>query len=64
MLMSPAMPQKMAQLWQAWNCTPAAGATLADLCVFGGTHALQPGQKITKGENLFNRADAAEAPPA
>jgi methionyl-tRNA synthetase len=63
-LMSPAMPQKMAQLWQAWNCTPAAGATLADLCVFGGKHALQPGQKITKGENLFNRADAAEAPPA
>lgn len=63
-LMSPAMPQKMAQLWQAWNCTPAAGASLADLCVFGGPHALKPGQKISKGENLFNRADAAEAPPA
>jgi methionyl-tRNA synthetase len=63
-LMSPAMPQKMGQLWQAWNCTPAARATLADLCVFSGPHALQPGQKISKGENLFNRADAAEAPPA
>jgi hypothetical protein len=58
------MPQKMAQLWQAWNCTPAAGASLADLCVFGGPHALKAGQKISKGENLFNRADAAEAPPA
>jgi methionyl-tRNA synthetase len=63
-LMSPAMPQKMAQLWQAWNCTPAAGASLADLCGFGGPHALKAGQKISKGENLFNRADAAEAPPA
>lgn len=63
-LMSPAMPQKMAQLWQGWNCTPAAGASLADLCVFGGPHGLKPGQKISKGENLFNRADAAEAAPA
>jgi methionyl-tRNA synthetase len=63
-LLSPAMPRKMAQVWQSWNCTPAAGATLGDLCVFGGKHALKPGQAIAKGDVLFMRADAAEAAPA
>jgi methionyl-tRNA synthetase len=63
-LLSAAMPQKMAQVWQSWNCAPASGASLADLCEFAGKHALKPGQTIAKGEVLFMRADAAEAPPA
>jgi methionyl-tRNA synthetase len=63
-LLSPAMPQKMAQLWQIWNCTPPAGATLEQLCTFAGPCALKPGQQISKGEVLFMRADPAEAPPA
>ncbi len=63
-LLSPAMPQKMAQVWQSWHCTPPTGAPLAQLCEFGGKHALKPGQTIAKGEVLFMRADAAEAAPA
>lgn len=63
-LLSPAMPQKVAQVWQSWHCTPPTGATLAQLCEFGGKHALKPGQTIAKGEVLFMRADAAEAAPA
>ena len=63
-LLSPAMPQKMAQLWQIWNCTPPAGATLEQLCTFAGPCALKPGQQIAKGEVLFMRADTAEAAPA
>ncbi len=63
-LLSPAMPQKMAQVWQSWNCTPLAGASLAELCEFGGKFALKPGQTIAKGEVLFMRADTAEAAPA
>jgi methionyl-tRNA synthetase len=63
-LLAPAMPDKVARLWKTWRCTPPEGATLADLCVFAGEHALTPGQTIAKGEALFMRADAAEAPPA
>jgi methionyl-tRNA synthetase len=63
-LLSPAMPQKMARVWQSWNCTPPHGASLADLCEFGGKLALKPGQTIAKGEVLFMRADTAEAAPA
>ncbi|MFN7314772.1 MAG: methionine--tRNA ligase [Phycisphaerae bacterium] len=63
-LLSPAMPQKMAQVWQSWHCAPPTGATLAQLCEFGGKHALKPGQTIAKGEVLFMRADTAEAAPA
>lgn len=63
-LLSPAMPEKMAGLQKLWNCTPPAGATLEALCIFGGPHALTPGQQIAKGDALFMRADPAEAPPA
>lgn len=63
-LLSPAMPQKMAQVWQAWNCTPRDNVPLAELCEFAGKHALKPGQTIAKGEVLFMRADTAEAAPA
>jgi methionyl-tRNA synthetase len=55
-LLSPAMPQKCGALWGYWNCTPTPGAKLADLCTFGGSHALKPGCKIAKGEVLFMRA--------
>lgn len=63
-LLSPAMPEKMAQIWQSWNCPPTPGASLEELCIFRGPHSLKPGQKVSKGEVLFMRADAAEAPPA
>jgi methionyl-tRNA synthetase len=63
-LLSPAMPTKMAQLWTTWSCTPSPGATLGELCLFGGPHALKPGTGLTKGEVLFMRADPAEPAPA
>ncbi|CAG0963122.1 methionyl-tRNA synthetase [Phycisphaerales bacterium] len=62
-LASPAMPSKMGQLWKTWNCEPPAGATLADLCVFGGRHSLRAGQGIAKGEILFQRANAGDPLP-
>jgi methionyl-tRNA synthetase len=62
-LMSAAMPQKMAALWAIWNCSPPASATLADLATFGGPHALKPGSTIAKGEALFMRADPAAGIP-
>lgn len=62
-LMTPAMPQKMAALWSTWNCTPPANATLADLAAFGGPHALKPGSTVAKGDALFMRADPAAPIP-
>jgi methionyl-tRNA synthetase len=63
LFLSPAMPGKMGQLWAAWGCAPAAGVPLEELAVFGGTHALKPGQAVGKGEALFMRADPAEPAP-
>jgi methionyl-tRNA synthetase len=63
-LLSPAMPTKMAQLWETWGCTPPVGATLEELCAFAGKFALKPGQQISKGEALFMRADPAAPPPS
>jgi hypothetical protein len=57
------MPTKMGDLWNRWNCTPPSGVTLAELCEWGGPHSLKPGVSIEKGDALFMRADAAEAPP-
>jgi len=62
-LLGPVMPEKMAELWRNWNCAPPPGATLEELCVFGGEHALKPGQQISKGEALFMRADPDEDKP-
>jgi methionyl-tRNA synthetase len=59
-LMLPAMPQKIAALWQTWNYVPPANATLRDLATFAGPHALKPGQQIAKGDALFMRADPAD----
>jgi methionyl-tRNA synthetase len=72
LLLYPAMPQKMAELWRTWNCAhlnnpsdPNSGfvAPLGELAAWGGPHSVQVGQKIAKGEVLFMRADAAEAAP-
>ncbi|QOJ00033.1 MAG: methionine--tRNA ligase [Phycisphaeraceae bacterium] len=62
-LLSPAMPGKMASLWRTWNCAPTPGATLADAAAFGGPCRLAPGSPMTKGEPLFMRADPAEPEP-
>jgi methionyl-tRNA synthetase len=68
----PAMPFKMAQLWRTWKCSPLKNpedvnsgfvAPLAELAVFGGKHALRPGQSIAKGEALFMRAKAEDPAP-
>jgi len=63
LLLSPAMPDKMADLWRKWTCAPAPSIPLSELARFGGPHALKPGQAIEKGEALFMRADTAEPPP-
>jgi methionyl-tRNA synthetase len=72
LLLSPAMPQKMAQLWTTWNCIhltdPGAPnssfiAPLAELAQWNGPHSIKPGQSITKGDALFMRADSKEPPP-
>ncbi len=62
-LLSPAMPAKCAAIWKAWNCAPPV-APLDQLAEFGGEFALKPGQPLGKPDNLFMRADPAEAPPA
>jgi len=62
-LLTPFMPGKMGALQALWGCTPAPGATLADLCEFGGEHGLRPGATMAKGEALFMRADPLEAAP-
>lgn len=56
-LLSPAMPTKMAEFWALWGCAPKPGTKLVDLAAFGGEHRLQPGSEIEKGEPLFMRAD-------
>jgi methionyl-tRNA synthetase len=63
LFLAPAMPDKMADLWGRWNCAPASGVPLSELTAFGGAHALKAGTVIEKGEALFMRADASEAPP-
>lgn len=62
-LLSPAMPGKMAEFWKRWGWSPAPGVGLEELATFGGPHALKPGTRIEKGDALFMRADPAEALP-
>lgn len=64
LLLSPALITKIPEFWKAWGCAPTPGASLADLAVFGGKHALKPGQSVGKGEILYMRADVKDAPPA
>jgi len=72
LLLYPAMPEKMAEVWRNWNCDhlndPADAnsgfrAPLRELAEWGGRFSLKPGQKIEKGEALFMRADVKEAAP-
>ena len=72
LLLYPAMPEKMSELWRNWNCThlvdpnnPNSGfvAPLSELAQWGGEYGLKPGQAIAKGEALFMRADAKEPAP-
>ena len=64
LLLSPVLPAKCAEVWAAWGCAPAPGATLGELCEFNGPHALRTGDVLAKGEALFMRADAKEDPPS
>lgn len=72
LLLSPAMPEKMAQLWRNWNCNHLVDpddcnsgfvAPLVELAKWNGKHGLKPGQSIIKGEALFMRADSKEPAP-
>lgn len=72
LLYFPALPNKMAELWRAWNCSPLNDpndpnsgfkAPLDELAAWGGEWSLKPGQRITKGPALFMRASAGEAMP-
>tara|TARA_R110000737_G_scaffold2923_18_gene10231 strand:+ start:396395 stop:398125 length:1731 start_codon:yes stop_codon:yes gene_type:complete len=72
LLLSPAMPEKMAELWNNWNCTHLTDpndanspfvAPLAELAQWGGPHSIKVGQTIAKGDALFMRADGNEPAP-
>ncbi len=72
LLLSPAMPQKMAQLWDAWNCehltdpsdpNSSLVAPLSELAQWMGPYSIKAGQSITKGDALFMRADTNEPAP-
>jgi methionyl-tRNA synthetase len=64
LLLTPAMPNKMAQVLVDWSSVPPAGVTLAELVRLDGAHSLKAGTPIVKGAILFQRADPAEAAPA
>ncbi|GAB4387059.1 MAG: methionine--tRNA ligase [Phycisphaerales bacterium] len=73
LLLYPAMPDKMAELWRRWNCrhlvdpndcNAAFVAPLAELAAWGGRFGLVSGQEIVKGDALFMRADAGEPAPS
>lgn len=63
LLLSPAMPSKMAQVLREWLCMPPPGVPLVELARLDGPHALRAGTPIAKGEILFQRADPAEPAP-
>jgi methionyl-tRNA synthetase len=62
-LLSPVMPQKMAQVLADWSSVPPAGVPLEEILRLDGPHSLKAGTSITKGAILFQRADPAEPPP-
>lgn len=73
LLLYPAMPAKMAEIWRNWGCShlndpddPDSGfrAPLSELARWGHEEwGLRVGQTIGKGGALFMRADPAEAAP-
>ncbi|MBL8758023.1 MAG: methionine--tRNA ligase [Phycisphaerae bacterium] len=67
LMLSPIIPEAAAKVAANWSCRPlilAEGHALAHAALWGGHHALQPGQAMAKGEPLFMRADPAEPPPS
>ena len=73
LLLYPALPNKMAELWRNWHCSPLHDpadpnsgfkAPLAELAEWGGAYSLKPGQKLDKFPALFMRASTDEAPPS
>ena len=74
LLLAPALPEKMAELWRNWNCNhladpgdPNSGfvAPLEELTRWGGAYALKPGQGLAKGDILFlTQRDELPAPEA
>ncbi len=72
LMLYPAMPEKMADLWRLWNCEHLRDPTdansgfrapLAELAEWTGAHSIQVGQQIAKGDALFMRADAKDPAP-
>ncbi|USO00019.1 MAG: methionine--tRNA ligase [Phycisphaeraceae bacterium] len=73
LLLWPAMPTKMAELWRNWDCSPLNDpndpdsgfkAPLAELATWAHPQwGLKPGTTICKGDALFMRADPAEPAP-
>lgn len=72
LLLSSAMPEKMAELWRNWSCNHLTDpndanspfvAPLTELAQWGGPHAIKVGQTIAKGDALFMRADGNEPAP-
>jgi len=64
LLLYPALPNKMAEFWRRWGCTPPTGVGLLELATFGGRHALRTGTKLEVAAPLFMRIDPAEKLPA
>jgi len=62
LLMWPAMPGKIEDLWKRLGCDIDPGRDTYDQAAAWG--GLTPGQPIVKGDPLFPRADPDEAPPA
>ena len=61
LLLWPAMPAKIEDLWRRWSCPVRVGVDRVDhLAQWGG---LRPGSAIEKGDALFPRADPALPPP-
>lgn len=72
LLLSPAMPEKMSELWRNWSCNHLVDpddansgfvAPLCELAKWGAEHGIKKGQQIAKGDALFMRADANEPAP-
>jgi methionyl-tRNA synthetase len=73
LLLYPAMPAKMAELWRTWDCSPLNDpgdpdsgfkAPLAELATWSHeTWGIRVGQTIRKGDALFMRADVKDDPP-
>ncbi len=61
LILWPAMPAKIEDLWGRLSCPVRVGADSFDsLAAWGG---LRPGARIEKGDALFMRADTAMPPP-